>query len=208
MGRPVKDPMDAIQKDIEKKFKNYLEDFAGEMTFQIQSAYESVIDSFYAEYTPSSYRRTFSTYKASDKWNDLLGFTPVSDGYEAGITVDHENIPGKPYRADTHWVFTRTFAEGIHGFTKAEYSKWKEKREFDIKIEYSLNGAKGGLNAYMQANRNKSILYKTKKAPRRYFVKSIKAKSPKDAMDKQYKHITTKKNMDMISDSIFEKYFS
>ena len=208
MGRPAKDPLDAIREDVEKRFRNYLEEFTGEMTFQIESAYESVIDSFYAEYTPSSYRRTFSTYKASDRWNDVLGFTPVSDGYEGGITVDSENIPGMPYRADTHWVFTRTFKEGIHGFTRAEYSKWKEKREFDLKIEYSLNGVKGGLNAYLQSNRNKSILYKTKKAPKKYFVKRIKANSPKQAMDKRYKQITTKKNMDMISDAIFEKNFS
>lgn len=208
MGRPAKDPLDAVRADVERRFKNYLEDFAGEMTYQIESAYESVIDSFYAEYEPRSYRRTFSTYEASDKTNDLFGFTPVSDGYEAGITVDSENIPGKPYRADTHWVFTRTFKEGIHGFTKAEYSKWKEKREFGLKVEYSLNGIQGGLNAYLQANRNKSILYRSKKIPKKYFVKSIKAKSPKEAMDKSYKHLTTKKNMDIISDAIFEKHFS
>lgn len=124
MAKKVEDPVQAMKAEIEQKFNMALASMAAEMTWRIESAYESVVQSFYDEYTPKYYDRTYSTYLASDKYNDPFGFTPLSDGYESGIGIDHENIPGNPYRADKHWVFTRTFAEGIHGYFRREAMDW------------------------------------------------------------------------------------
>ena len=125
MGRPARDPMEVMKKDIEKRFSEALEEMAEELTFQIEASYESVIQSFYEDYTPRVYERTYSTYEASDRYDDPFGFTPTSDGYESGIHVGPENIPGQPYHATKEWVFPRTFEEGIHG-----YFKWEMEKQF------------------------------------------------------------------------------
>jgi len=124
MAKKIDDPIQAMRVEIERKFDIALASMAAEMTWRIESAYETVIQSFYDEYTPKYYRRTYSTYLASDKYNDPFGFTSIESGYESGIGVDHENIPGRPYRASRNWVFTRTFAEGIHGYFRREAMDW------------------------------------------------------------------------------------
>lgn len=183
------DPMEMIRADIEKKFNSAVKEMAEEMNFQIESAYESVIQKFYDEYTPRSYERTYSTYLGSDKYDNLFGFTPVDDGYEVGVRVGDENIPGNPYRAEKDWVFRRTFEEGIHGYFKVEYQQWYADRV--KKHKWSKKKA-----AREKARADKMIAH----APR-------KSTPPKKNMDAKFKKLTNKTYMNKISKSIMAKYF-
>lgn len=193
MPRKAEDPMEMIRKDIEEKYNKAVEEIAREVTYQIELAYESMISRFYNEYTPRRYNRTLSTIKASDRWNDIRGFTPMGDVFMSGINVGYENIPDidghQPYHADTDWVFKRTYEEGIHGYFKIEAQDWalhrirthvwskkKTKREMARLEKYILN------------------------APPFY-------RSPKAGMDKLFKRISKHNYLDRISKEIMSKTF-
>ena len=226
MARQIEDPLEMIKADIEQKFQLACVEMAAEMTWRIESAYESVIQSFYDDYTPKFYDRTYSTYQASNRYDDPFGFTPVGNGYEAGIIVDHENIPGRPYRADKHWVFTRTFNEGIHGFFRWEYRKWANKQLKALNKKYLMSNAK--------KQRLKEFFMKTMNhAPKKY-RKGVKTSfvytsgdinsttlragtaiqtrgfsyTPKKAMDAYFKKLTEKKEMDALFQTLLEKYLN
>ena len=49
--------LDEFIADVERKFNMALADMAAETTFAIEYAYETVIQSFYNEYTPTSYHQ-------------------------------------------------------------------------------------------------------------------------------------------------------
>lgn len=226
MPRKAEDPMEMIRKDIESKFDMTCAKMAAEMTWRIQSGYESVVQSFYDDYTPRFYNRTYSTYLASDRESDPFGFTPTSDGYNAGIIVDHENIPGSPYRADKHWVFTRTFKEGIHGFFQWEYKKWANRYYSAMNRKYMMSNAR--------KERLKKLLLKTLKHSPRKYRKGVKTSfvytsgdinsthlstgtaiqtrgfsyTPMKAMDAYFKKVTAKKEMDTLFQTIFEQYLN
>lgn len=217
--------LEEFRIDIENKFNMACADMAAETTYAIEYAFESVVQSFYDEYDPKYYSRTYSTYMASSKWNDPFGFTPVDNNiFESGIEVDSENIPGSPYRADKHWVFTRTFNEGIHGFFKTEMEGWKKNYFEKNAVELVLDKKK---TAAMKKFFNKSIGH----APKNYkgitkesivhivsqnadvkLNKGINSRargtSPRVMMDKAFKDITNKKNMDAKFNTIMAQYFS
>lgn len=152
-----------MRLDIEDKVNMAMIEMAADMTYAIESAYESVIQSFYDDYNPRWYRRTYSTYEASNKINNPFGFSPISDGFESGIIVDSANIPGNPYRADKDWVFDRTFGQGIHGFFKWEYKQWLNQRMKTLSQKYKYSKRKKAqILAYYQS------LYKNTKKPLKY----------------------------------------
>lgn len=188
------DPLEAIKDDIETRYRKVLNEFAAEMNFQVQLAYDTVISRFYNEYTPKVYERTESTRKASDKWDNIFGYTPVGDDFEYGIKVGAENIPDidghQPYRADTDWVFNRTFEEGIHGYFKVEAQDWANKRL----QEAIFDGKK--LSAKEMRRLEKLI----NSAPPFY-------RSPREGMDKLFNKITGQRYMDKIYKEIFDKEF-
>lgn len=142
IAMPKQDPIEDIRVDIESKFNMAVADMAADLTFQIQSAYETVIQSFYDDYTPRWYQRTYSTYEASDHADDPFKYTPISGGAEAGILVDPSFITGKPYRADTAWVFDRTFGKGIHGYFKWEMKQWGQSRWKATNLKYVMSKKK------------------------------------------------------------------
>lgn len=216
--------------DVENKFNMALADMAAETTFAIEYAYESVVQSFYDEYGPNNgdpwyYKRTYSTYEASSRADDPFGYTPIeANVFESGIEVDHENIPGSPYRADKHWVFTRTFNEGIHGYFKKEMEGWK-------KSHFRKNAAKLALDKKRTDRMKKFFNSRVNNAPAKYkgitkdsitsisiqnsqiqLVKKInpgaRATAPRVMMDKAFKEITKKKNMDATFQGIFNKYLN
>lgn len=200
------DPMEMIKRDLEKKYEKALKRFAEEMTYQVEAAYESVVQSFYDDYTPRYYERTYSTYLGSDKYNSPFDYTPFGNEYEYGITVSDANIPGNPYRADKDWVFNRTFDEGIHGFFKDELNEWKEKAQIAVFADFVLGGKKGEFKSFLAEHQKKSGK-SIKHVPRRTSIKSIHAKTPRLAMDKAFKQLTRKKNMDMIWGTISAEMF-
>lgn len=208
-----KDPMDEIKADIEKKYKKDLEEFAAEMSYQVEAAYESVVQSFYDDYGPNNgepwyYKRTYSTYKFSDHYDDEFAFTPFGDEYEYGITANTDNVSGNPYRADKNWVFERTFGQGIHGFFRTELNEWKANRVVSLQYEYTMAGKNKTHSSYKEFlnSQQKKAPLNIKRPPKRTSVKTIHAKTPKDAMDKAMKELTKKKNMDKIWKEICEKH--
>lgn len=123
---------DKSLKQFEKAFNNILQEVAMEMQARIESMYEMSILTFYNQYIPLYYIRTGATFYGSNKYNAGGSFysnlNRKSNQYMAGILVSSDYIEprwgGKPYRADTDWVFQRTFEKGIHGNTSSERRKW------------------------------------------------------------------------------------
>lgn len=189
MARQTKDPLEAVRADIEKRYNDAMVKMAEEMTYQIESAYESVVQQFYNEYTPRSYDRTYSTYLGSDKYNNLFGYTPIENGYESGIIVDSNNIPGNPYRAEKDWVFERTFSEGIHGYFKVEYEQWMNERF--KKYKWSKKKT---------AREKERIEKMLKHAPK-------KSSPPQKEMDRKFKQLTKPRNMNKICKNIMDEAF-
>lgn len=166
--------LSAIENDIKKKFNKAISEMADEVTFQIDSAYETVIDKFYNDYTPKWYDRTYSTYEAA---RPLYDFMHIGDSYWAGIQVDSANIlSANPYKMPKNWVFDRTFYKGVHGITASEVRSWNRGR-----------------------HRTEEIRIKAPKQMR---------PTPKALMDKEFKNITSKKNMDKFLNEAISKVFS
>lgn len=123
-------------------YRNALEKTAQRIGREIEKAYETQISRFYNDYSPISYSRTGSTWWASsgyrnfESWSEYLGDLQ----YQAGITVDPGNISGTPYRADTAWVFHRTWHYGIHGINRNnkrfKMRKRKNGREYEVSWNY------------------------------------------------------------------------
>lgn len=169
----VEDPLEQIKSDIEKKFYMACATLASDTTFLIESAYESIIDSFYDDYTPRVYNRTYSTYLLSDRYNDPFGFDTVDDNiFNSGIVVDSDNITGNPYRADKDWVTGRTFEQGIHGFFAWEYKRWAQERWRRLNKKY-----------VMGKNRKNKL--------REYFTKTYKHSPQKYSDKKTVKYVDT-----------------
>lgn len=123
-----------IEEEIDKMIKKAVKNTAIELSSEIEIAWERVIDEFYEDYTPVWYKRTFSTYKASDGYSELGSGNLVpyikninrdkSGNILVGITVSSDYIPGDPYEADKDWVFERTFEKGYHGYNQHEAQGW------------------------------------------------------------------------------------
>ncbi|MBR2246618.1 MAG: hypothetical protein IJ880_06295 [Bacilli bacterium] len=192
-------------KRINKMYQKALDDFANEVSFQVESAYENVISLFYADYGPNNgepwyYNRTHSTYLASNGHKDPFSPTNVrhlGDTIMAGIEVDSSNIPGHPYRADTGWVFDRTFYKGIHGISRQ-----------DVRSRNEIIRQR-----YRNAIRTKKLLSSKHKTLQiditmKGLIKRVPKNMtppPKRIMDKEFKNLTKKRNLDNMFNDIFSK---
>lgn len=134
---------------IKRQFNAAVKDMAGQMTYTIESAYQGAIQAFYDDYYPKWYQRTYSTFEASDRANDMFGYNQMGNIFESGIHVDPSFISGNPYRADKGWVFERTFVQGIHGFTLQDLQHWQDRR---IQAKWALSKTKLSLNEYRKAS--------------------------------------------------------
>lgn len=168
--------LNSMLRDIEKKYNIALKELAEEITYQIENSYETVIDKFYEDYSPRYYDRTYSTYIGSDHYDDMFNFQQLGDTYLAGINVSSSNIPGSPYRADTDWVFDRTFYGGIHGINRTD------------KIRMNKTRGRGY---------EKDLINITT-------IKNMHP-APKVLMDKEFKRITKKSNMDKLFNQAMNK---
>lgn len=142
----MKNQNQIIDIDLFKKsYNNALEKTAQKIGREIEKAYEAQISRFYNDYSPIVYERTGATWWASsgyrnyDSWSQYLGELQ----YQAGITVDPMNIQnamGHPYRANTIWVFNRTWHMGIHGINKNtrrfKMKRRKDGREYSVSWDY------------------------------------------------------------------------
>lgn len=127
--RRSKDALDIIAEDIEEQFKSAAYNTALTLNMELEIAFERAIEAFYKHYIPMYYKRTYSTFYASDLFTDassVSNFEPQESGkgYKSSIVIDSSNIKGDPYRADKDWVFDRTYFKGIHGNTLGEQREW------------------------------------------------------------------------------------
>lgn len=216
-----KNPIEDIRIDIENRYNMAIADMASQVTEQIEAAYETVIQSFYDDYTPRWYDRTYSTYEASDHADDIFKTTPIDNGFEAGIKIDPSFINGKPYRADTAWVFDRTFGKGIHGYFKWEMKQWAPQTWKNMNRKYLMSKArKERLADFLKKSiKHSPRKYKPKLTAMVYAVgeqKSVQAvqlhqirsTTPHKSMDAAFRQITSKKNMDAMFSTILSSYFS
>lgn len=188
----------ATLRNIKKHFNEVLQEFAEDVAFNIEKAYESVIDMFYADYGPNNgdpwfYDRTYSTYQASSGYDQIFSSNNIQhygNSYFSGIGVSSSNIPGDPYKAYKEWVFNRTFYKGIHGISSVDVrekneqirQKYKRQRALMRKLKKKHKGLK--IDSRMQG-----------------LIKNIPKNmnpAPKKVMDRQFKKITKKSNMDVL----------
>ena len=162
--------------DFKKAYRNALEKTAQRIGREIEKAYETQIQRFYNDYSPIVYERTGATWWASsgmqnyDSWSTYLGNLE----YQAGITVDPVNIQNKmghPYRANTNWVFNRTWHYGIHGINRnSKRHKIVKKRGKEYEVSW----------AYRQFPTN------TRPAPETQFIKAFNKIKQHKNLDKTF----------------------
>ncbi len=131
--------------EFKKGYRNAMEKTAQRIGREIEKAYESQISRFYNDYFPIRYDRTGATWYGSSGLNDYESWSKYLGGlrYQAGITVGSDNIQenfGDPYRADTDWVFDRTWRLGIHGINRNtkryKMKKLKGGKQIEVSWDY------------------------------------------------------------------------
>lgn len=217
---------DIIDVDkIDNVFKQSSKEFAEELLFTIQSIYETAIDRFYNDYNPLYYNRTFSTYEASSGANDLFSsrnyrFSEQMNSFLVGIEVSPLFINRKPYRADTGWVFDRTFNQGIHGIRAGKaFGKSFEKKFLRVysKPNFTFIKMQGNRRAMkkqyyhgLTVSRRGKYFYTIKGpglgAPQyREAVMSNMSPTPKGIVGSEFRKLTRKKELKQMFNNILAK---
>ena len=177
--------MRSITNDIKRRFNAALDEFAGEVAFEIEKRYEQCIDAFYSDdafstgSTPRFYKRTYSLYYGSSGFEDPYSDQNIQkfgDSYFAGIQVDSAHYPTDPYRANRMWVFDRAFWKGIHGFNRNDIIKINKNRYGENRV---------GM-----------------KPP------TTMKPAPKTLMDREFKKLTKTSNMDAMFKPIMDRHLT
>ena len=215
MGKQQNDNSKLL-KELNKKMNIAMKNMAEELAFQIEELYENAIQMFYEDYNPRYYNRTYSTYEGSSGAHSPLDTVlPTNNGYQTGIIVDSANISGDPYNADKDWVFPRTFEQGIHGMTQYEAMNWWSMRK-DFWREYLWDSKSKNYDSFLKKktknipkkmrrnNGGVSIIIKgsDESSTKLDQMQAITTKgfptTPKKIMDKSFKELTKKKNLNTI----------
>lgn len=170
------DLMASLQKKLDDAVNKATYELATELNYEITIEYERALQKFYDDYRPKWYDRTYSLFYGFENYDTpSLNVIKDGNGYIVGAMMSSSNIQGKPYRAETEWVFSRSIFEGIHGFCRADFDKWSD-------VEGSVFGTRIG-----------KIPKVSKPAPERRIKKSFK-RITKDA-------VIRKRFQKMVSDS-------
>lgn len=94
----------------------------------LAEGYRNAVRDFYGSYSPKYYKRTLSTFQATDAFHGVPKVMFIGDNaFRGGIKVDSSYIPGDPYKYhmfngfmsmghyDKEMVFTGTYFAGSHG---------------------------------------------------------------------------------------------
>lgn len=94
----------AVEAIIVSRLANVAEQIADDA----KDEYDSVIDTFYGEYSPSRYARNYDMYNASERVSESFG-----KGIRAGVKLN----PGalSPNHDSSEYVYSGAFGMGIHG---------------------------------------------------------------------------------------------
>jgi hypothetical protein len=206
-----------IKHVLKKEYKKRLMAMAKILTREIETAYESAINKFYADYTPSLYDRTYSTYAASDHYMDKGNVITSGNDLIAGITVASDNIPGEPYYKywgkhkgrpmNKNYVFSRTYEKGIHGINikfKSVMNKNFNKEDKIVAdvfkaLDIPVGEQNGGVKWDPPALRYNEELGRVP-------LKNMKP-TPKSIFEKEYRNNTSKKYLDDMADRFFSGFF-
>lgn len=185
------DAFDEIIKEMEEKLKAVARETAKEVQSLIEAEYVSTILEFYNDYQPRSYHRTEYTFYGSNKYDGparhARNTVPAyKDGFIGGISVSADYIPENPYRADTEWVFNRTFEKGIHGYTRNEMLKRFHKLV--------------SKNKKQRTYQKFTFTYQEEK-------QTVLKPSPEKRLEKKVRKLATNKTIDNIVDKKIEDIF-
>lgn len=126
-----------IIKKLLPKYEAALAELADQTGREIQTAYDDVIDEFYASYSPVSYDRTYSLYSASNRsrlspnarYYENVGTLSYTAGIEVDASfMDSDYVGWAPNGTYTDAeIFNRAYNGGIHGFCKADLKGFSKK---------------------------------------------------------------------------------
>lgn len=192
-------------------------------TKQMDQDYQNIITAFYNDYDPWFYQRTEATRYGSSAYGKNCGsalskpFGSGTDGgYEGGITVSASNVSsgwgGNPYRADTAWVFNRTFVKGIHGLTtydiknfnsterKKATARWKKQGEGFYDNGYPMFDYQKFMNSYTRISNH----IPTSKLGMRHGGIHTMNPTPYECMQTAYDYRSSDDNLN----KLVEKYYN
>lgn len=187
-----KSDIDKLRDSMRKDWNKSVKEMADKMSYQIEQSYHKVIDDFYNDAVfpyntppnrPISYSRGLHLVEASNGFpngQNPWNIQQFGDSYFAGIQVDASNIPGNPYKAHKGWVFDRAYYSGIHGFSRNDVMAWNKKRGRGYHTE----------------------ILKYSHTP------LVSKNKPAKMMEKEFKELTKKKNMDRMFEEIVQKRFA
>ena len=189
-GRPSGITIERYVKLVTESFNKAVKDTAEEISFRIESIYESAIEDFYLSYEPKSYSRTYSTFLGSNHYETPFEYMQFGNTYFSGIQVDSGNIPGDPYRAKKNWVFDRSFYKGIHGFITVDQPKInKRKKEIGYRIK---------IKNYPERMRGSRLAFDPNDSTGK------RSMSPKNLMDTRFRKYIAKPGA---IDAVFRSFF-
>lgn len=203
MGKKSND-LKSLDK-LKNIFNDSVQELAEETLFEIEQTYESAIDMFYSDYDPLYYNRTYSTYEASSGYDYLFSSENLKkngDIFDVGINIGKENLDGNPYNAkDADWVINRTL-KGIHGlnagsaFGKSRsrnFRRIKGKKSFET-IWRDRHGSVTKKRAYYEGKVQVMDRIMQNMSP-----------SPRAIMNREFKRLTSRRNMKAKFNDIFER---
>ena len=203
MGKQKKHDISELD-GLTEVFNEAVQEFTHEVLWTIENMYETAIEAFYNDYTPLYYQRTGSTWYGSSGAETLFSSQNIKrvgeNIWDVGIEVDPSFIPGEPYRANTDWVFARTFNKGIHGIYRGKvwgkkdkpktYTKTVGKKVFETIYGQSVNGTSvvKKKKKYYEGNVRvvQSVMHNMNPTPRGMIGREFKEFKKKSNLDKMF----------------------
>ena len=126
----------AFYKKTNKIIDAALYDTSIQVAKSLEKRYKNAVKVFYQSYTPKYYNRTESLLEASSmnlgQYAKNVKKLKNKFGYEVKLSVSSANVSDytkDKHRADYDWIYERTMADGIHGFTPGENLEWASNPE-------------------------------------------------------------------------------
>lgn len=119
----------AFYRKANKIIDAALHDTAIQVAKALEIRYKNAVKLFYQSYTPEYYNRSESLFEASSMYLGQYekNIKKINDGYQVKLTVSSDNVSSyskDKHRADYDWIYERSMAYGIHGFTSEENNNW------------------------------------------------------------------------------------
>lgn len=171
--------MRAIANDIRRRFNSAVAEFAEEVAFEIEKSYESVIEQFYDDYDPLYYVRGFHLYYGSN-------------GFESPFSDEVVQKFG-----DSYFAGIAVSSSYIPGDPYRAYKGYVFDRAF-YKGIHGINRSD-----LIRINKNKIGGNELRVST----PKNMKP-APKTLMEREFKRLTKKRNMDAMFQPILERNLS